>query len=314
MLFDRVYYLIVGKKGESKGVKISGLKITFDIKKTAKKNPNSGKITVWNLAPTTRANFDQPNTRVALYAGYGDDIGPVLIFQGNVTHVDIERDGADIKTNFELGDGHQEIRDSAVSVGYAEGVTSKQIIQDTAKNMDLPLSMPDDVPEREWKNGFSFYGSSRDLMDKATGASGSEWSIQNGTMQVIEHRGVTSRQGIIISSRSGMVKSPVRVRQAKVQKAGDKTEVIPEGESDEGWKVTTLLMPSINPGDRVILESLTANGVFRVQDIQHKGDSHGGDWQSDMTLINPNKQLDPKTGKPVVQTKDGKKKKGDKKK
>jgi hypothetical protein len=291
MLFDRVYKLQVGKKGQTKGVEITKLHITFDISKTAKKNPNSCTVVVWNLQKSTREKFEEPNGRLVLYAGYAEDVGPIMIFQGNVTGASTERDGADIKTTFELADGYRELRDSTISVGYAEGIDSKRMLQDTSKSLGMPLTLPDDAPYRTWQNGFSYYGSSRVLMDKITSATNLEWSVQNGEVQVIEKAGVTTRKGVLISSHSGMVKSPVRVKQAKVQKAGTKTEVIPNAESDSGWKVTTLLMPGINPGDRVILESLSANGIFRVEAITHKGDSHGGDWHSEMTLVDPKKPI-----------------------
>ena len=296
MLFDRVYRLLVGKKGEQKGLEITQLRITFDIKKSAKKNPNSGRITINNLTRETRTHFEKANTRVALYAGYKDDVGALMIFQGDVTHAYSNIDRPDTETIFELGDGYREMRDSTISVGYASGVDSKTIVKDVSESMGIPFTLPEDAPNRTWANGFSYYGSSRKLLDKVVSASNLEWSIQNGNVQVIEKRGVTTQQGIVISSRSGMIKSPVKVTQAKVEKAGDKSEVVPEKESDEGWRVTTLLMPTINPGDRVILESEVAEGIFRVQEISHKGDSHGGDWQSELTVINPNKPIEDNSG------------------
>ena len=298
MLFDRVYRILVGKKGEKAGVEISNvregpaLRITFDITKNAKKNPNAGRVTIWNLTAATRAKFEEPNTRVVLYAGYREDMGPILLFQGDVTHAQTEKDGPDISTVFELGDGSREIRDSTISKGYAPGVSSKDVINDLATSMNMPLMLPGDAPEKIWDNGLSYYGSSRVLLDKVTSAAGLEWSMQSGNLQVIEHGGVTTRKGIVISSTSGMIGSPVRVRKAKVQKAGNKTEVVANEESEDGWQVKALLMPMINPGDRVILESIVAEGIFRVQDIKFRGDSHGGDWMTEMTLVNPNKPLD----------------------
>ena len=297
MLFDRVYRLLVGKKGEQKGLEITNLRVTFDIKKTAKKNPNSGKITVNNLKLETRRMFESAGTRVVLYAGYKEDAGALLIFQGNITHCYSSIDRPDTETIFEIGDGAAEIKDSVISVGYAGGVDSKTVIEDVAKSMELPYSLPEDAPNRSWQHGLSYYGSSRRLIDKVTSASELEWSIQNGNMQVIEKRGVTDRQGIVISSTSGMIKSPVKVTQAKVEKAGKKDQVVPsESGSDKGWKVTTLLMPTINPGDRVILKSEVADGIYRVQEISHKGDTHGGDWQSEITLVDPNKPLKDNSG------------------
>ena len=291
MLFDRVYRLLVGPKDQPRGLEITQLRITFDIMKTAKKNPNRSKIEIFNLTKGTRAKMEAPNQRCLLYAGYAEQDGPLLIFQGDITLATSTVENPDVKTTLDLGDGVREIRDSMISVGYAEGVTSETVIDDLSKSMGMTLNIPDDVKHKVWNHGISYYGSSMDLLDKITSSSNMEWSIQNGNLQVIERGGVTTRQGILISATSGMIGSPVRVRQAKVQKAGDKPEIVDAKEVDNGWRVKTMLMPTINPGDRVIVESLVVEGIFRVQEIKHRGDTHGNEWVSELTVVDPNKPL-----------------------
>jgi len=114
---------------------------------------------------------------------------------------------------------------------------------------------------------------------------------------------VTTRQGIVISADSGLVGSPERERAAyegntepKVPKK--KSKKAPKGPNDplkefDGWKVKTLLLPQLNPGDRVQLETRDVNGVFRCDYIQHKGDSHDGDWESELKVVDPAKKLHP---------------------
>lgn len=292
MLFNRTYRLLVGKQGEQKGIEIKdSLRITFDIQKSSKKDPNKSRISIWNLTKASREKFEEPNRRVVLYAGYLDDQGALMIFQGDVTFAYTAIDKADISTIFEVGDGSRSIRDSIISVGYAPGVESSTILEDASKSMDMPLVIPGDVPKRKWDHGFSYYGSSHGLIEKVTSATGLEWSVQNGDMQIIEKGGVTTKKGVLISSHSGMIGAPERIREAKTEKAGEKTEVIPNQESLQGWKVKTLLMPTINPGDRVELQSKVASGIFRVTEIKHVGDSHGDDWRSEMTLNDPDKPI-----------------------
>lgn len=291
MLFDRVYRLLVGKKGSNSGLEITELRIQFKIEKTAKKNPNSNSIKIWNLKKETRAELEKPDTRCVLYAGYAEDAGPLLIFNGGVTFAWSSHDGPDIITEFELGDGAQEIRDTTVSLGYGKNIKSTQILNDVAKKMGTPLTLPSNAPERSWLNGLSYFGSARTLLDKVTKGSGLEWSIQNGNLQVIQKGMVTTRQGVLISADSGMIKSPERDRAPNAEvnddgspkkKRKSKTTV---AKDEDGWKVKTLLMPTLNPGDRVELEALEVNGVFRIQELTHTGDSHEGDWQTEMKLV-----------------------------
>jgi len=286
MLFDRVYRLQVGTKGSNTGTEITDLRIQFNIEKTAKKNPNKSSIKIYNLQQSTREEFEKPDTRCLLYAGYKEEQGPLLIFNGNVTFAWTQFDGADVVTEFELGDGQKEIRDTTVSVGYKKGVKSGQVLKDVAKQMGMPLTLPSNAPERLWNNGLSYYGPAHTLVDKVTKATGLEWSMQNGTLQVVESGMVTTRAGILISMDSGLLKHPERMRKDKTENSKKKKSKDPLKQAD-GWKVDCLLMPTLNPCDRVKLESRSVNGVFRIEKLTHDGDTHDGDWQTKLTLIDP---------------------------
>lgn len=297
LLYDRTYRLLVGKKGQSQGVEITdSLRIQFDIEKTAKKNPNKSTIKVYNLRKETRAEFEKPDTRVVLYAGYKDEAGAILIFQGSVSYAWSRKDGPDLITEFELGDGATEIRDTTISVGYGKGIKSTQVLNDVSKQMGLPLTLPNNAPTRVWNNGLSFHGPARTLLDKVTKGTNLEWSIQNGNLQVIENGMVTTRQGILISQSSGMIGSPERERLAKAHThAKDKGKTVgqPIIEPDyDGWKVKSLLMPTLNPGDRIQLEALFVTGIYRIEEIKHQGDSDAtGDWQSELRVVDPRKPI-----------------------
>jgi len=207
-------------------------------------------------------------------------------------------DGPDIVTELELGDGVQEIRDTTISVGYGKNVKSKQILSDVAKKMGTPLTMPDNAPDREWKNGISYYGSARTLLDKTVSGSGLEWSIQNGNLQVIEKGMTTTRQGIEISQNSGMIGSPESEREDKAEASGGEKK---SGKKDApkqywyGWKVKTLLMPMLIPGDRVMLKAKAVDGVFRIEELTHNGDNWEGDWQTELKLVDTAKPIGDKT-------------------
>jgi hypothetical protein len=301
VLFDRVYRLLVGKKGQSQGLEITELRIQFEIEKTAKKNPNKSTIKIYNLKKETRAELEKPDTRCVLYAGYKDDAGALLIFQGAVTFAWTKFDLPDIVTELELGDGAPEIRDTTISVGYGKGVKSTQILNDVSQKMGTPLTLPSNAPTRVWENGLSHHGSARALLDKVTKGTGLEWSIQNGNLQVIQSGMVTTRQGVELSADSGLIGSPERERKSKdgtteVEDTSKKKQKVKSAtKSYDGWSVKALLMPTLVPGDRVKLKTRDVEGIFRIQELKHKGDSHDGDWQTEMKLIDPSLPLTPPT-------------------
>lgn len=305
-LFDRCYRLVVGPAGGQGREIASGqqpgetsLRITFDIEKTTKTQPNHSKVVIYNLAPETRALFEQPDLRLTLHAGYVEDRGPLLIATGHVTFAFTVRDEADWATTLELHDGQVPLRDTVVSIGMGAGASAKQIVRNIAGQMGMPVLLGDDLQDRTWKHGFSYYGAGRAAIHKVASAAGWEWSVQNETVQVLARGGTTAREAIVISPDSGMVKSPERRRegaQETAQVLDQTTGALPRlkkvaGLKPEldGWQVTSMLQPTINPGDMVKVESVAirGDGFFRVDHMRHLGDSASGDWQTELDLIDP---------------------------
>lgn len=305
-LFDRVYRLVIGQSGAGGALEITQLRTAFTITKTTKKNPNSSRIQVWNLAKATRERLQKPGTRCELHAGYAEHLGPQLIFKGDVTFAWTKHDGPDIVTEFDLGDGVAPYRDTMVSLGYDKNVNSQTLLNDLARQMGTPLYLPDEAPSRTWENGISFHGPARSALDRVTRGSGLEWSIQNGLLQVLRAGGATTRGAIVIAADSGMVNSPERQRKGaeepvQVNTTGSATRprqrVNSYASEWDGWRVNSLLMPTLNPGDRIKLEAREVEGVMRIRELKHEGDTHGDNWNSELRVVDINVQA-PRAGSP----------------
>lgn len=294
--FDRVYSLVIGSGGQQ-GVEITQLRCVFDVSKDNSKNPNRSKISVYNLAPETRKSLEKPDVRCVFKAGYAEEEGPIEVYQGDVALVFSKFDGADVITEIELGEGAKAIRDVMISLSYNSGVSSKKVLEDIAKKLKMSLNMPSDVPTRTWQNGLSFHGPARSGLDKVTSATGLSWSVQGGALQVIRAGGNTNRTVVDLGADSGLVGHPERVRKGKQEIAIDpddakaikrrSREIISSTAEEDGWRVRSLLLPSLLPNDRVKLSSRSVEGVFTIKDLRHFGDTHGGDWITELKLIDP---------------------------
>lgn len=292
--FDRAYSLIAGPAGGT-GIEITQtLRLSFDIHKTESKNPNRSKIFVYNLAPANREMLERPNTRCVLKVGYYEEGGPIECYQGDVYFAFTKYEGPNVVTELELGEGAKSIRDSMVSLGYGSGVSSTQAIRDVAGKMGLALNMPDDVPERRWDNGLSFHGPARTALDKVVHGAGLAWSIQNGGLQIIRAGGTTNRTVVELAGDTGLID----VERERKNAAESDAEVTDEAtkrkkrvqsatQKEDGWRVKSLILPAIVPGDRVKLASRSATGVFPVSEVRHRGDTHGGDWITELKLSDP---------------------------
>jgi hypothetical protein len=293
--FNRVYRLLVGRAGRT-GIEVTHpLRITFDVEKNAAEEPNVHTIRIFNLQPDRRREFEENDLRVRLYAGYAEEDGALLMAAGTVVDAFSFFDGPDVVTELRVADGYAEIRDTAVSLGYAEGVVSSAILRELAGQMGLPLLLGEDVPERSWANGFSFYGPARAALHKVVAGTGAEWSIQNQELQVVAKRGVTRRQAFVLAADSGLVGYPERTSENAREKAkvkdlttGNDARLVSARQQRQGWRVTSLLLPTINPGDLVKMESRTVTGFWRAESVHHQGDSDGGDWQTELQLVDRN--------------------------
>lgn len=293
--FDRTYRLLVGRAGQE-GIEIAPpIRIMFDVSKSTEEQPNVHKIRVYNLKPDRRREFEQGDLRARLYAGYAQEDGALLMAAGTIVDAYSYFDGPNVVTEINVADGYAEIRDTAVSLGYSPGITSSAILREIAGKMGLPLLLGEDVPERSWANGFSFYGPARAALHKVVAGAGAEWSIQNQELQIVAKRGVTRRQGFVLAADSGLVGHPQRTSENAREKAkvkdlttGDDARLVSAKQQRHGWRVTSLLLPTLNPGDLVISESRSFQGAWRVDSLQHTGDSEGGDWQTEMQLVDRN--------------------------
>lgn len=292
--FDRVYRLLVGKPNQ-KGLEIrQPMRVTFEVSKDAQEEPNDHKIRIYNLAADTRRALEEPGLRCVLYAGYAEEGGPLLVASGSVVYAYTWYELPDVVTELAVKDGYTEVRDTAVSIGLGPGAQASAIIRDVARQMGLPLVMADDVPDRRWQQGFSFYGAARTALHKVTQGTGLEWSIQNQQLQVVRRRGTTRRKAVVLAADTGLIGYPERTREAAREKArvrdsqtNDDARLVSARQQLDGWRVTSLLLPTINPGDLVKLESRTVQAFQRVEVVRHYGDSAGGDWQSELQLVDP---------------------------
>ncbi|MBO1013508.1 hypothetical protein IPU70_08110 [Achromobacter sp. SD115] len=290
--FDRVYRLLVGKPNQ-KGVEIvQPMRITFDIAKDAAEEPNEHVIRVYNLAETTRRALEEPGLMCVLYAGYAEEGGPLLMAAGSVVFAYTKFEQPDVVTELIVKDGYAEVRDTAVSIGLGPGAQASSIIRDIARQMGLPLIMAEDVPDRRWQQGFSFYGAARTALHKVTQGTGLEWSIQNQQLQVVARKGTTRRQAVVLAADTGLLGYPERTREAAREKAkvkdkttGDDVNIVSARQQRDGWRVTSLLLPTLNPGDLVKLESRTVEAFLRIEALRSTGDSAGGDWQTELELV-----------------------------
>lgn len=302
-LFDRVVELTIGQEG-GKGVTITDLRISFSIEKGATKNPNKCTCRIYNMSKATRELVQVVGNVLILKAGYRQDIGAQTIFTGTITRYLTVKEGPDLVTELEMMDGLLEFRDAKVSVSFAPGVQAADVLRNVAGKFNLPVrTLPENLAPIQYPDGFAFVGRVREAMDKVCEYMGLEWSIQNREVQILQKGGVFKQKAILLSSDTGMVGSPEQEAKTMTDKAAAKEGITKtqngvqttykldkDGNKQErlrvlGYRVKSLLQPTLQPGGYVQVKSIGIDGgFFRIERLVHSGGNYDSEFQTELTL------------------------------
>ena len=282
LLFDRKVELHVFLETEK--YVIRDLHMSFDILATRDSKPNTAKIMVYNLSEATRNLFSRDTQGIEFWAGYGDELG--MIFRGSwdedTSIFKHYKDGPSWVTELETGDGLKEFQQTYFDKSYSQGAQISTILKDVANAMGLPVAL-DFITPATLNAGAVYSGKAKDVLDDLSNEYGFDWSIQHGSVEVVELGGTVFAEttAVLLSPDTGIVGRPV------VDK--------------DGLKVKTLMFANIKPTRLIQVNPATVatnlgnkedaiksgikpnvNGLYRVDRIRYYGNNFGGDFNCDI--------------------------------
>ena len=279
-LYDRLCALEIFPPDADDGVRIENLRIRFDITKTIRSEANTARITVYGLSDDTRNVIEGTEDRVRLFAGYEQDTGLELLFDGSITRVQHDISPPNVTTTLETGDGIDVLRNTRVNLSYDAGVPARQIIDDLSDELGVTVREileDSDRGDDSYLGGFSFGGAAESALDRVTDRVGAQWSIQNGEIQVIGRGEALDREAVVLTPGTGLLATP--------EKLDNVTEALSEEQDIPGWRLRSLLNPKLEPGRIVEVESRVVEGRFVIQSVDHSGDTRGANWESVCEVI-----------------------------
>lgn len=252
--------------GDGGDLVVERLRIAFSVSKSLSGTPNTAQISIWNLSKGNRLKIKKEFDKVRLEAGHESAGNRGIIFAGNIRDVTHRREGVDIVTTVECGDGDKGIRTGTISKTFPKGTTPKAMVDELLQNMpDVDRGVIqglDDIPP--YPRAVTMYGAVARELDKIGRTHKLYWSVQDGALEVVPGNGFID-DVVVISKQSGMLNVP---------------EI-----TDNGIKVECLLNPQIRIG-RVIevrsetLEMNEGEGRFRVSSLEFSGDTHGNTYSA----------------------------------
>jgi hypothetical protein len=264
-LFKRVCSVIVD------GLKVEGLRVQFSVKKTLTKNPNTLDLKITNLSERTRGAMAKAKAAVILTAGYPGNAA--VIFQGDARTIDHLRDGAEWITHIQCGDGERAYQFARFAESFAPGTAIADVIRACARALGINTGNLDEVLGAggfrgnltQFAHGYTAHGKASAELDKLLKTAGLSWSIQNGALQLLKGDAPAKGQAVLLSPTTGLIGSPDH---GTPDKKGKPSKLI----------VKSLLQPQIVCGGRIEVQSAAVKGQFRVEALEHSGDSTEGDW------------------------------------
>lgn len=269
-LFSRAVRVIAGT------LEITGLRVQFRVKKTLSKEPNECELSIYNLNEEHRRAVETKGLSVRIEAGYVGNVAQ--IFVGDVRHAEHVREKADWVTRLQLGDGERAYRHARVSESFKAGNSLGSVFRKVADSLGVDATKAQgivDALQRQFTQGTSVFGKASTELDRLLSGTGLEWSIQDGELQVLSATGTTESALIVLNSETGLIGSPTygTPEAASPNKAAQKPKTL---------KIKSLLMPALRVGGRVRVEADSVKSDFKVQTLTHTGDTHGGDFYSEV--------------------------------
>lgn len=282
-LRQRVCHVTVGTL-LLEGTEGTGLDVEFNIRKNLKPEPNSCTLKIYNLNADHRYALEQSTTvitgpqtppgsggtvvPVRIDAGYAS--GTSQIWLGELRASQTQHVGPNYITVLTTGDGDKAITRQRVNVAMGPGTTSATAMRTLMQalgigtgNLPKALNLLNTQGSAQlYANGAMLKGLAADHMTDLVRSAGLEWSIQNGTLQVLNLGQPLAGQAVLISEATGMVGSPT------VDTKGILT-------------FTTLMVPDIKPGVPVAVSAEFNQGQqqgYRVIACEYTGDTMGQEW------------------------------------
>lgn len=249
------------------------LRASFKIVKSTDSTANSAEVSIWNLAPDSRALIQKKNIPCVIEAGYVNNL--VQIFSGQLFFGNHINQGTDWISQFQAGDGIEQIRLARVNESFKPGTAVSAVLEHVASKVGVGLG---NAMEKirggdyrggitEFTKGITVSGKAVDAMDELMYLTGFEWSIQDGQLQILREDEATEEDAVKLSSSTGMIGSP---------------EFAEDKDKKQFLRVRALLQGTLKPGRLVQVESRAVNGFFKAEKVTHVGDTWSDDWYSDV--------------------------------
>lgn len=252
---------------------IEQLRVSFEITKTLKQDPNVAKIKIYNLSEKTRSEFQTLPAHLTLEAGHGSELK--ALYKGDITSGISKPEPPEWVTDILAGTGANAVRHARIGRSFKAGISVADMVKAGAKAMGL--KRPQNITDAKTllgtiKNGVTMSGPAMRELQKTLAPKGYNVSIQDDQLVALRDGDTRQVTAIVVSQATGMIGSP----ELGTPEAKGKAPIL---------KVRMMIAPDLTPGGVIELEAARISGSFKVLQVKHTGDTHTNPWYSDIEAI-----------------------------
>lgn len=285
--------LVAGEKG----LDLSKFRFTFQTVQQDVESPSNCTIRVYNLKPETVKSIRGEYSKVVLQAGYEGALG--LIFQGTIKQYRVGRENA-TTTYLDIlaADGDVAYNWATVNKTLAAGNSPEDRIRTAIEAMGgagvgpgylMPFSggiLP---------RGKVLFGMARSVVRSEAENQGATWTINNSQVNVVPRDGFLPGEALRLSALTGLVGLPEQTEDGlRVRCLLNPRVVIGRLIQIDNKSVNQTINrdPNAPPGPAFnqytgvqLLATITNDGIYRVYVAEHRGDTRGQDWYTDIVAL-----------------------------
>lgn len=283
------------------GVNLSRYKIVFKIKWTSIKTIPNMVVRVYNLSEETMNYVIGEYKTVDLSAGYENGGNYGLIFKGDIKYFNRGRESAtDTYLEIYAGDGDRALNNAVVKVPLAAGRTQQDVldaVMDSLQPYGVTKGYQCQLPDNRLPRGKTMYGRAVDVLDNMCTTTNTTYTMNKGQLEIMPRNAPAPGPTIQLNSRSGLIGRPVQTPEGinavsllnpnfrmgglvQINNKAINKYILPGGIGVSG-----VYTPFDQFAELDYLARVSDDGVYRILMIEHRGDTKGQDWYSELTCM-----------------------------
>jgi hypothetical protein len=274
---------------------LSEFRVRFDIQNADTESPNTATIRVYNLSPETIKNIRTEFGQVQLSAGYVEgNYG--LVFQGSIKQFKIGRESSvDTYLDIYAADGDIGYNNAVINSALSKGQTPLQIAGQLGDLLGAGTDFGSLTTQAQYTpsiRGQVLFGMGRARLRNLATHLDASWSFENGRIVMIDNTGYRDGLTIDVNINTGLIGTPeqtdggitIKTLLNSRYRIGNQIHI---NESDINQIIQN--SPTSTPYNQWSgiqqIAPIDADGLYRAFAVNHRGDSRGTDWYSDLILL-----------------------------